>query len=110
MKVEFLTDEELGDGRQIIISASEFLKADKDDEEFKSLAFATECLFSWYGGDTYLYGREYEAIKKMLNKNGFVIITAKKNPRSPQTLPDIYPEVYVLNDGRLKHVDISSRD
>ena len=34
MKVELLVNQGLGDGRQILIQASEFLKGEKDDEEF----------------------------------------------------------------------------
>lgn len=37
MKVEFLVNTEINDGRQIFISAAEFVKAKKDEEEFNTL-------------------------------------------------------------------------
>ena len=45
MKVEFLINTEINDGRQIFIEASEFIKAQKDDEEFDSFAFAAHAFF-----------------------------------------------------------------
>ena len=44
MKVEFLINEELNDGNQILISESEFKKAKDNKDEFESFAFATDCL------------------------------------------------------------------
>ncbi len=46
MKVEFLVNESLNDGRQIFIQESEFKKAKNNEDEFNSFAFATECFFS----------------------------------------------------------------
>ena len=54
MRVEFLINTEINDGRQIFIEASEFMKAKKDDEEFNSFAFATHALFSFYGRDNFI--------------------------------------------------------
>lgn len=54
MKVEFLVNTEINDGRQIFISEAEFKKAGKDEDEFNSFAFATHCLFSFYGVDDFL--------------------------------------------------------
>ena len=62
MRVEFLTNTEINDGRQIFIEASEFMKAKKDDEEFNSFAFATHALFSFYGRDDFIDRNEYEKI------------------------------------------------
>ena len=67
MKVEFLTDTEINDGRQIFIEASEFMKAKKDDEEFDSFAFATHALFSFYGKDDFIDRNEYEKILELLD-------------------------------------------
>lgn len=102
MKVEFLTNTELNDGRQIFIEASEFMKAEKDDEEFNSFAFATHALFSFYERDDFIHRDEYEKILQMLDKNGAVIITVveKKYPRR------VFPEVYVSNNNRLKMVEL----
>ena len=53
MKVEFLVNTEINDGRQLFISATEFFKAKNDEEEFNSFAFATHALFSFYGVDDF---------------------------------------------------------
>ena len=102
MKVEFLIDTEINDGRQIFIEASEFMKAKKDDEEFDSFAFATHALFSFYGEDDFIDRNEYEKILDLLDKNGAVIITVieEKYPRR------VFPEVYVSNNNRLKRVEL----
>lgn len=102
MRVEFLTNAEINDGRQIFIEASEFMKAKKDDEEFDSFAFATHALFSFYGKDDFIDRNEYEKILDLLDKNGTVIITVveEKYPRR------IFPEVYVSNNNRLKMVEL----
>lgn len=104
MKVEFLVNQGIGDGRQILIDASEFLKGEKDDEEFNSFAFATQVFFSFYGIDSYIYPNEYDYIRQHLDKNGAVVITVteEKYPRR------VYPQVYVLNNHRLKLLDLSN--
>lgn len=106
MRVEFLTNTEINDGRQIFIEASEFMKAKKDDEEFNSFAFATHALFSFYGRDDFIDRNEYEKILQMLDKNGAVIITVVEE-RYPSR---IFPEVYVSNNNRLKMVDLLERN
>lgn len=102
MKVEFFTDTEINDGRQIFVEASEFMKAKTDEEEFNSFAFATHALFSFYGRDDFIHRDEYEKILQMLDKNGAVIITVveEKYPRR------VFPEVYVSNNNRLKMVEL----
>ena len=102
MRVEFLTNAEINDGRQIFIEASEFMKAKKDDGEFDSFAFATNALFSFYGRDDFIHRDEYEKILQTLDKNGAVIITVieEKYPRR------VFPEVYVSNNNRLKRVEL----
>ena len=76
MKVEFLVNTEINDGRQIFIQEAEFRKAKNDDEEFNSFAFATNCLFAFYGcADDFITPVEYEKILSALEKGGAVIIT-----------------------------------
>ena len=102
MRVEFLTNTEINDGRQIFIEASEFIKAKKDDEDFNSFAFATHALFSFYSRDDFIQRHAYERVLEMLGKNGAVIITVieEKYPRR------VFPEVYVSNNNRLKMVEL----
>ena len=106
MKVEFLVNTDIGDGRQIFITASEFNKAAKDEEEFNSFAFATDAFFSYYGTDRFIDRAEYDYIQKFLDKNGAVIITAVEERYSRH----IYPEVYVSNNNRLKRIDLDAVD
>ena len=102
MKVEFLINTEINDGRQIFIEASEFIKAQKDDEEFDSFAFATHAFFLFYGSDDFIGRDEYEKILRVLDKNGAVIITVVEEKYSRRILP----EVYVSNNNRLRKVDL----
>ena len=101
MKIEFLVNQEIGDGRQIFISESEFKKAKNDEDEFNSFAFATNCLFAFYGEpDEYIRPEEYDIILKSLEKGGAVIITivVEKYPKR------VYPEVFVSNNNHLKKI------
>lgn len=102
MKVEFLVNTDINDGRQIFIPASEYMKAKNNDEEFNSFAFATHALFLFYGQDDFINREEYEKILKQLEKNGAVIITIVEE-RYPRR---IYPEVFVSNNNKLKRVDL----
>ena len=104
MKVEFLVNTDIGDGRQIFIHASEFNKAANDEDEFNSFAFATEAFFSHYGIDRFINSTEYDYIQKFLDKNGAVIITAVEE-RYPRR---IYPEVYISNNNKLKRIDLDA--
>lgn len=99
MKVEFLVNTEINDGRQLFINDTEFKKAIKDEDEFNSFAFATHCLFSFYGVDDFIKRDEYEKISKELDKGGAVIITiAEEGYRR------YFPVVYVSNQNKLKRV------
>lgn len=103
MKVEFLVNTDINDGRQIFIQEAEFKKAKNDEEEFNSFAFATNCLFAFYGlSDDFIRPDEYEKILSSLEKGGAVIITIveEKYPRR------VYPEVFVSNNNKLKKVQL----
>lgn len=103
MKVEFLVNTDINDGRQIFIQEAEFKKAKKDEEEYNSFAFATNCLFAFYGlSDDFIRPDEYEKILSDLEKGGAVIITVveEKYPRR------VYPEVFVSNNNKLKKVQL----
>lgn len=102
MKVEFLVDEIINDGRQILIQESEFKKAKNSEDEYNNFAFATNCLFSFYGCDDYIRLEEYEKILSNLEKGGAVIITIKQE-KYPKR---IYPEVFVLNNNHLKKIEL----
>lgn len=103
MKVEFLVNTEINDGRQIFIQEAEFRKAKNDEEEFNSFAFATNCLFAFYGcADDFITPVEYEKILSALEKGGAVIITIVEE-RYPR---NVYPKVFVSNNNKLKKVQL----
>ena len=63
MKVEFIVNTDINDGHQIFIQESEFRKAKNNEEEYNSFAFATNCLFAFYGyPDDFINPDEYEKI------------------------------------------------
>lgn len=106
MKVEFLINTALGDGKQLFITASEFNKGMKDEDEFNSFGFATEAFFATYDIYRFIDKREYEHIRKHLDKNGAVIISAEEIPYTRK----IIPCVYVSNNNKLKYIDLELID
>lgn len=102
MKVEFLVNTGINDGRQIFITAAEFLKATNDEEEFNSFAFATHALFLYYGVDSFINFEEYGRILQEVDKSGAVIITVVKEeyPRR------VYPEIFICSNNCLKSVKL----
>lgn len=103
MKVEFLVNKCINDGRQIFIEESEFKKAKNNEDEYNSFAFATNCLFSYYDcPNGFINESEYDKILSKLDKGGAVIITIveEKYPRC------IYPEVFVSNNNNLKKIEL----
>lgn len=102
MKVEFLIEQEIGDGQQIFIQESEFKKAKDNEEEFASFAFATHCLFRFYGIDDFIKVDEYEKILTNLEIGGAVIIAIVQEKYPTR----IFPVVYVSNNNHLKQIQI----
>lgn len=103
MKVEFIVNTDINDGQQIFIEESEFRKAKNNEEEYNSFAFATNCLFAFYGyPDDFIHEYEYEKILSCLEKGGAVIITIVEE-RYPS---NVYPEVFVSNKNKLKRVEL----
>lgn len=103
MKVEFLVNEDINDGYQIFIQEAEFKKAKNNEDEYNSFAFATNCLFAFYGyPDEFINPNEYEKILSNLDKGGAVIITVveEKYPKR------MYPEVFVSNNNRIKKIEL----
>ena len=70
MMVEFI---EQDSGNQLTVSASEFLKADKNQEEYASLAMATDAYSALFGIEYIIPRNEYDAVKSWLGKTGTVI-------------------------------------
>ena len=73
MKVEFIVNADINDERQIFIQESEFRKAKNNEEEYNTCAFATNCLFAFYGyPDDFINTDEYEKIFTELEKIAIV--------------------------------------
>lgn len=103
MKVEFIVNTDINDGCQIFIEESEFRKAKNNKEEYNNFAFATNCLFAFYGyPDDFIHVDEYEKILSCLGKGGAVIITIVEE-RYPR---NAYPEVFVSNKNKRKRVEL----
>lgn len=103
MKVEFLVNTRINDGKQILIQESELRKAQNNNEEHNSFAFATNCLFAFYGrSDDFITFEECRQILSPVSKGGAVLITvvSENYPRR------IYPEVFILNNNRITKVEL----
>lgn len=73
MNVEFWSSPE---GRaELLISASEFVKAQKSEEEFQSLVCATEAFAMLLGYNYSISDREYEHTIQKLKRDGTVILS-----------------------------------
>lgn len=94
MKVEFINDSSLGDGRQLIVQESEFKRAATDKKELFSLRLAIRAFHSLYAINPQFFVSEYHTVEKELKKNGTVIFC----------VIDDRPHVYVSNNGVLREV------
>lgn len=103
MMVEFI---EQDSGNQLIVSASEFLKADKNREEYASLAMATDAYSALFGIKYVIYREDYDAIKSWLEKTDTVIFQVCE-ARYGHTK---WCEAYVLHGARLRKVVYSLDD
>ncbi len=98
MKVEFYSDPTYGDGGFLKINSADFKKAKKDNDQYRSFAFATHAFFMFYGIDKFISLDEYDYIYTELANNGAVIISVyKERPYSPK----YYPVIFVSNDNVL---------
>ena len=103
MMVEFI---EQDSGNQLTVSASEFLKADKNREEYASLAMATDAYSALFGIKYVIYREDYDAIKSWLEKTDTVIFQVCE-ARYGHTK---WCEAYVLHGARLRKVIYSLDD
>ena len=104
MKVEFLVNTDIMMVDKSLIQEAEFKKAKDNEEEFNSFAFATNCLFAFYGcPDDFISPYEYEKILSALEKGGVgysITIVEEKYPQN------VYPEVFVSNNNKLKKIQL----
>ena len=103
MMVEFI---EQDSGNQLTVSASEFLKADKNPEEYASLAMATDAYSALFGIEYIIPRNEYDAVKSWLGKTETVIFQVCDARYGNSR----WCEVYVLQGARLRKVIYSLDD
>jgi len=103
MMVEFI---EQDSGNQLTVPASEFLKADKNQEEYASLAMATDAYSALYGVDYIIYREDYDAVKSWLGKTDTVIFRICEARYGHGK----WCEVYILQGARLRKVIYSVDD
>lgn len=89
MKVEF-SNCEFGIGVGLYVATSEFLKADKSEEEYTSLAAATDAFSNLHGVDYYISREDYDMIKKWVKPSGAVIFTINTDRYERRKWCDIY--------------------
>lgn len=97
MMVEFI---EQDTGNQLIVTASEFLKADKDQDEYASLAMATDAYSALFGIRYIIHRDEYDAVKSWLRKNDIVVFQVCEACYGRNK----WCEVYVLQNARHRRV------
>lgn len=103
MMVEFI---EQDSGNQLTVSASDFLKADKNPEEYASLAMATDAYSALFGIEYIIHRNAYDAVKSWLGKTGTVIFQVCDARYGNSK----WCEVYVLHGARLRKVIYSLDD
>lgn len=103
MKVEFI---EQDSGNQLTVPATEFLKADKNAEEYASLAMATDAYSALFGVEYIIPRNDYNAVKSWLGKTDTVIFQVCDARYGPNR----WCEVYVLQGVRLRRVIYSLDD
>lgn len=105
MKVEFWSSPE--NGAELLIPASEFVKAKKSAAEFQSLAHASEAFSAILGFDYSISEREYALVNKRLDKGGTVILFFTEEGRAVLEISDSnnHVERITLNETALGHFD-----
>lgn len=98
MKVEFSESDVLGP--ELIVSASEFVKAKKTVQEFDSLVHATKVFWYFFGIDYEITEEEYDAVSSWLDKSDFVIFAIGEDYRRR----DQWCEIYVSHNGQLTRI------
>ena len=102
MKVEFRRLKETGYGDELLVSATEFLKAVENNEELASFQFATQAFFACYGLQRTFSAVEYERIRGQLSdtRNGSVAISVH------QDILNTIPIVNVFNHNKRQQIQV----
>lgn len=97
MRVEFIRDEE---GKKLIVSESEFIRAEKDEDEMDSLLLATEAYAALNDVEFFFSSYEYTAAKCYLEKSGIVVFHICESRYGRRR----WGEVYIRNGEKRKDI------
>lgn len=98
MKVEFLESDILG--VELFISASDFLKAEKNEKEYDSLVHATEAFANLFGIEYHISTDEYRTVVSCLDKNSAVIFTIGESQYPTRR----WCEILISNNNQLQKI------
>lgn len=104
MKVEFLDNDVLG--AELLISASEFVKAKNNEREYDSLVHATAAFANLLGLDYQISEDEFDAVIARLDKTGAVIFTIGESQYPTRR----WCEICVSNNNQLEKIAYEDED
>lgn len=104
MKVEFLDNDVLG--VELLISASEFVKAKNNEREYDSLIHATAAFANLLGLDYQISEDEFDAVIARLDKIGAVIFTIGESQYPTRR----WCEICVSNNNQLEKIAYEDED
>lgn len=100
MKVEFVPQEY---DDCMAVSAAEFLKADKNRDEYASLAMATDAFSALYGIQYIIPREDYDVVKEWLTKSSTVVFYKRQARYGPKK----WCEICVIDGPRTQRVRYS---
>jgi hypothetical protein len=98
-----------GNMPSLVIKGTDFVKALKDDEEYRLLEIAVMGFCAHFDMVAHFDDNVNDAIQQWLEKSGNVIYTVKER-WAGRTLLDTWCEVYVLNGTRLIEIVFSDNN
>jgi len=104
MKVEFLDNDVIG--AELLISASEFVKAKNNEREYDSLVHATAAFANLLGLDYQISEDEFNAVIARLDKTGAVIFTIGESQYPTRR----WCEICVSNNNQLEKIAYEDED
>lgn len=98
-----------GNMPSLVIKGTDFIKALKDNEEYRLLEIAVKGFCVHFDTVSHFDDNVNDAIQQWLEKSGNVIYTVKER-WAGRTLLDTWCEVYVLNGTRLTEIVFSDNN
>ncbi|QNO17913.1 hypothetical protein [Caproicibacterium amylolyticum] len=107
MKIEY-AHSAIGLEPDMIISASDFLKAFDDETEYNFLRFSVDAFTAGHGFENQFAMQHYRAAKGWLKRSSSVLFVVKERDISPIRYIR-WCEIYVITDGKMMNA-ITSED